>query len=306
MAGVTPGLLEAAAKAGMPGVSLPEPPADTDDDIQNPGTPQPDEVTPDKGAQPEPPESGGDEDDLSQFPENYFGENIKEYAEANGVEAAKAYFKGLQDANRVGNRRLQEIAELRKAAEEEAKKEAAKKRVVDTQQPEPEELSDEELLEQAGIDPSVLQYEELGKPLVAMLRRQVELESKLEAAASDAQGREWENQFFGALDKLQSEHGKITYEDGTPVSKADLEEFAIEINTYDPEALYWRIMGPVLANRPAPKPSSDKRDLKRSISQPRRKGGAAGSTQGKPPRTLAEHLEASKQKLGLTGDVFSF
>lgn len=307
MADIKPEMLEAARLAGVQGLPDPEEPEVSDDNDQHLDDTANLDTSSDKGVKPDSSESDNDQDDLSQFPEEFFGTNIREYAEEHGVEAATAFHNALKDANRVSNRRMQEIAELRKTAEADAAKDAATRRVTDeaSQEP-PVELSDEDLLTQFGLDPAVLQYEELGKPLVALVKSQTALQTQLANLTKEAESQAWETDFFGTLDTLQKESGTITDESGVPVDRVDLEEFAIENNIYDPAALYWRLMGPVLASKPVPpKPATPaRRDLKRSLSGPKRKAGAAGSVTGQPPKTLREHFDAAKEAAGVTGDQF--
>lgn len=248
----------------------------------------------DKGNEPEPLESDAGED----IPDEYFGYRL---ADIEDPEAKKATYEALQEANRVANRRLQEIAELRKQAEEEARKTLPTQQAPESD--EPAELSDEELLIQAGMDPELLQYDDFGKPLVALLRRQAELEKALEGQAQASEAEKWERQFYGKLEALEAENGAIPYDRET------VEAFALERNVFDPEALYWTIMGPVLreaAKSPNPQP---KRDLKRQVGgQPRRRASAPGATQLKTPKTLKEAFEVAKQQHNVpTGyDPFAF
>ena len=290
-----PELLEAARKAGAPDVPKSVEELENDDNLEPEPTKQ------GEGVKPEPSEPSDGDDDLSKFPEDYFGKNIKEYAEEHGVEAAETFYDALKDANRVANSRLQEIAELRKQAEEEARK----TRVVEEAKPEEKkELTDEELFEANGLDPSLLQYDEM-KPLTVVLRRQQAMEESMAASQQERQYTEWENNFFGTLDKLQSSEGKILDTDGNPVDNQTLQEFAIENNIYDADALYWRIMGPMRSQKTPTIADPERKQRKREISGVKRRRGTSGSSDQKPASTLAEHFENAKKELGVSGDPFA-
>lgn len=295
-------LFEAAKKAGALGKLDDGQSTAHDDEVDD--DEQGEETKSDEGIEPNPPESDDGDDDLSKFPENYFGKDVRAFAKEHGAEAAEEYFNTLKEASRVVSTRLQELREAEKAAEEARKAKAAEQLAAEPEDTEPEEISDEDLLSQNGFDPDLLQYEEVGKPIVALLRRQLALEENVQSQSQEQQNAAWENQFFSRVDELAGENGKITFDDGTPVDRATLTKYAIENDIYNADALYWNLMGPILA-KGTPTFDPAKRERKRQISGTRRKGGSPGSTSDKAPRTLADHFNAAKKEHGVEGDPFA-
>lgn len=252
----------------------------------------------DKGLEPETPESEAGHEDV---PDEYFGVRLDHITDP---EAKRATFETLKEANRVSNRRLQEIAELRKQAEEEARQQLpAPQQVEQPEEIDYSSLSDEELLAQAGLDPDLLQYEDFGKPVAEMVRRQLALEQRLEGMSQASEAEKWESQFYGKLESLESTHGKLPYDRET------IESYAIERNIFDPDALYWSVMGPVLREAAQqPQGPDPRRELKRKVGGQPRRGSSPGSIQTKKPETLKEAFEVAKQKHNVPAafDPFAF
>jgi hypothetical protein len=188
----------------------------------------------DKGIEPEPSES----DDGEEIPDEYFGFRLSDIEDP---EAKKATYDSLRQANRVANRRLQEIAELRKTAEEEARKTVPQpsQQAASEEETNFSDMTDEEILAQAGLDPDILQYEDFGKPVAEMVRRQLRLEQKLEGQTNASEAEAWERKFYTQLDTLQETHGNL------PFDRETVEAYAIERNVFDPDALYWSHDGPI-------------------------------------------------------------
>lgn len=304
MAKPNQGLLDAARKAGAPDVPEADEDLqfvdDDDDDFLNGLEPNDDGETSPKADDSANQPAGDGDDDLAKFPENFFGENIRAYAEEHGVEAAETYYNALQDANKVANSRLREISEERKKLEEVIRAKELERR---TTAPEPNDaddprnMSDEDALAAFGMDPDLLEYESVGKPIAQMARELLATRQQFEHVSRESAADRAEREWHSKLDSIEATEGKMTYEDGTPIPRADLEQFAIEKRILDPEALYWTVMGPVFAKKNAKvtkkADATDKkvRDLKRSISTPRRRGGSGKATQVAKPQSLKDHLE---------------
>ena len=301
-------LLDAARKAGAPDVPA-DPSLVIDEDDQ--GTNQnPDGKAPSDGAARPEPEGGTktEEERIAALPENFFGENLQDYAKDNGVEATEGRYKGLQDANRVANSRLREIADIRKAAEDElskAKAALAAKPPEVSDEDDISKLEDDEVLARMGIDASSIPYDELKKPMVVMARQTLQSQAQMEALAAGSENDRWEREFFGRLEKLQDEFGEITLDDGTQVDKATLETYAIENSIFHPDALYWALQGPVVAQSKKLAPSQAKVDQKRQIGTRPRRAAPAGGTQPKKPVSLADHFDVVKRQKGVTEDPFA-
>lgn len=250
-----------------------------------------DELEPDEEPEgSEPPESGASEEEI---PDEYFGIRL---ADIQDEAVRKQTYDTLQEANRVANRRYQEIAEMRKEAEAATRERRVTAEPEDSEEEDLPE-SDEELLRAIGLDPELLRYDELTKPLAALARRTLTVERELQGMSQSSEAEKWERNFFGTLESLEDQHGAIPYD------RAVIEEVAVERNIYDPEALYWAIMGPVRAaatvDRQPKAPAKDAvRDLKRTIGTPRKaRGGAKGATTSKAkPATLQEAFEQARQK----------
>lgn len=249
--------------------------------------PEPDQEPGKAPGEPLSPEPGSPstEGDDQEIPDEYFGVKLSEIPDE---AARKQVFETLQQANKVTNARFQELAELRKQAEEEARKVLPERQAPGD---EPTERTPEELLVAAGLDPELLRYDEIGKPVVALLERLMGLEEQLQGVTQQTESQAWEAKFFGKLEGLESKFGEIPYE------REDVEAFAIERNIYDPDALYWAIMGPVLREAAVDRVPQNNavRDLKRQVgSGNRKRSSAPGSTQGGKPTTLQEAYEAAK------------
>jgi hypothetical protein len=247
----------------------------------------------------EQPEDSGDEA-LEEFPENWFGHNIREYAEEYGVEAAKAHFEALQDSNRAASRRIQELAESRKQAHERQTQE----RFQIQETPEPVELTDEEALEAMGISPQLLEYEDMGKPVAQLAKVALELNNKLEETNRALQSSQWEQEFWGTFNELQSAEGQVPY------AREDIEAFAAERGLFDAEALYWMLAGPVArragtGSQPKPKAPANRqqremRGLKKGISTKGRGASRQGATAPGKPKSMREAYEIALKQKNLT------
>lgn len=292
-------LREAAAKSL--GISVDELDDESIEEEVPEGTEEPEAGTP-PANQPEGSDNPTEDEAIAELPEDYFGENIREYAKTHGVEAAKAFHSALQDANRVVASRMQELAEQKKAYEAAARQAALEAQVAP---PTPEPETDEALLERVGIDPSILEMDDVGKPIVAVVKMMLEQNAQLQDLTNQTQQTAAEREFFGTLEQLQAAEGKLPPEFSDHDS---LIAIANETQVFDPTALYWRIMGPVqAAARKAPTPTKtnpDKdgraglREVKRTMGTSRRKGSTG--TPPVKPKSLEEHFRAVAKTQGVT------
>lgn len=246
----------------------------------------------------EPPETTDSETEL---PDTFFGHDIKGYREKFGDEAATEYYNALAEADRAANKRIRELSAALKAREEDTQP-----TIQEPQVEAEEEISDEDLLVRYGMSPDLLQYEDFGKPIVAMLRNQIALEGRLDNLQKTSEAEAWSNQFFGTFDKLQSEYGDLGVDHRT------LEQVAVDRNIFDAEALYWLMAGPVNRAAATRQPTTKKqgqgdlRKLKKAVSNTRRRSSAPGSVGQGKPKTLQEAFEAARKSQGISESIDPF
>lgn len=229
------GLMDAVAAAKASGAINPEPEPDNNPEPTNDLPEEPTEPTPGSGLEPSEGEPSSD-----PVPDSYMGFDLTSIEDD---EARRAAYDSLREADRVANARLREAAEARKQAEEKAREEALQSRYTQQPEPEVEELSDEELLATNGFDPEILKYEDYGKPIVQLLRNQLNQQAEVEAMRQQQAAAAWENQFFAQFEALEDQYGELPYDRQT------IEQHAIENNIGDPSALYWSIAGPIHAQQ---------------------------------------------------------
>jgi hypothetical protein len=222
-----------------------------------------------------------------EIPDNYFGVDL------NRIEdpaVKQQTYEFLTNAEKAVNSRLRELAEQRKELE----KEQARQSLAPQPAPEPQQLSDEELMQAVGMDPSVLQFEGIGPSMLAMAKRLYQAENSLEQVSQESQAERWVRNFYDEFNGLQSQYGDLPY------SRADLEAYAADRQLFTPDALYWTLKGPLLQQYtsqkggPAPAPTPERRTEKQQASSTVRRGSAPGTTTQQKPKTLLEAYEAAK------------
>ena len=144
----------------------------------------------------------------------------------------------------------------------------------DTEQTdEPVTFTDEELMEALGIDPEASMDPERDKREVALARELLSLKNQVEgltsATSAEAEEKYWES----SLDKLEAEFGPLPVKKGETAADTRLRlyEMAAERSIGDPEAAYWRFMGPVRAQL--------SKDVEKRLSELKKAGKKAATTQ---------------------------
>ena len=245
--------------------------------------------------QPEPSESSTSDD----IPDEFFGHDL---AGIEDEEARRATYEALKEVDRTANARLREIAELRKELDKEAARARMQPREPE-QQRSAADYTDEELMDYIGADPDILRYEELAKPMLKLARNQIQQDQRLDGLSQSNESATWERQFYGELDRLESDFGKIPYDRGT------IEDFAVERSIFDPAALYWSIMGPIQREAAQPRTSAQDsavRDLKRGLRGPRRQAGQQPVETSDKPKNMQEAYEMAKRQLKVPQNVDPF
>lgn len=235
------------------------------------------------------PEPGTDEVE-AKFKDEYFGVNIREFADRFGTEAANELFETLEQTNRVVNRKLQEYAERRDNPESAAPETEA-----------PAEVSDEDILRSFGLDPSNPYLEDIAPGLVAMGREVMAVRESLNQTASQSEAVEFERNFNAQLSTLENEHGSLG------VDRDAVIQLAIDNEVFNPTALYWMVRGPAEKaarghlQKSTSQIESQVAAIKKKVASPRGRTSAKNTT-GAPvrPKNIFEAAELAKKQTGVS------
>lgn len=228
------------------------------------------------------------EETPEEVPTEYFGTDLSHIEDA---AVRKEVISALEEQNRAVNRRLQEIAEERKAVE-------AERKPVVQETPEVKEPEVDDILREMGLDTSHPYFEELRPFLEPLALQTWEARQQVETSTAAQRELEWARGFQSDLTTLEETHGKLPYE------RADVLALADEHQLYEPKALYWSIMGPIKEKAyqetvsRASKAEEQTRTLKKTVAGPRPRASAKGTTEPPKARTLADILAQAEEAAG--------
>jgi hypothetical protein len=101
--------------------------------------------------------------------------------------------------------------------------------------------SDEELVQQLGLDPENPFDESAIKVQLPMLKRQMQLESMVSQLVEDRELQALDQYWTSELDALETANGKL------PIDRTGVLEYAVANGLNSPSAAYWQIAGPARA-----------------------------------------------------------
>ena len=106
--------------------------------------------------------------------------------------------------------------------------------------PEPEVVTDEDILQALGLDPSDPFSEQTAKAVLPVVRKQLEQENVIAQLIEIQELNEIDRTWRASLGGLEKEFGALPAE----VSHEDVMEYAAEHGIADPLSAYWSIAGP--------------------------------------------------------------
>jgi hypothetical protein len=166
-------------------------------------------------------ESPGTEEAQGELPNEYFGVDLTGIPE----EQKAAILSALQQQDSYIHKLQAKMA---------AEPEPAETVAVE----EPEEITDEMLLQAMGFDPEDWETQQLAPKLLPLARTVVELEERVEQLTTTETARAAESQWNSQLDELEKTYGKL------PFDRIKVLKYAIDENLTSPFETYFRLAAP--------------------------------------------------------------